>query len=73
MAIYRRGYKAYNGPQTAAWSRCLVLFRYSRKTLFRSKFQTGLFVVSFFFPLGTSILLSLLLSLILWLIGKWRG
>jgi ABC-2 type transport system permease protein len=29
-----------------------VLFRYSRKNLFRSKFQTGLFVLSFFFPLA---------------------
>jgi Protein of unknown function (DUF2905) len=29
--------------------------------------------VRVYFPLGTSILLSLLLSLILWLIGKWRG
>jgi ABC-2 type transport system permease protein len=28
-----------------------VLFRYSRKTLFRSKLQTGLFVICFFFPL----------------------
>jgi len=51
MAIYRRSYKSYSGPLTPAWSRCLVLFRYSRKTLFRSKFQTGLFVISFFFPL----------------------
>jgi ABC-2 type transport system permease protein len=28
-----------------------VLFRYARKTLFRSKLQTGLFVICFFYPL----------------------
>src|SRR5215469_1743013 len=51
MAIYRRSYKPYTGSLTPAWSRFLVLFRYSRKTLFRSKLQTGLFVICFFFPL----------------------
>src|SRR5579872_2082100 len=51
MAIYRRSYKPYAGSLTSTISRFLVLFRYSRKTLFRSKFQTGLFVISFFFPL----------------------
>ena len=51
MAIYRRSYKPYTGALTPAWSRFLVLFRYSRKTLFRSKFQTALFVICFFFPL----------------------
>ena len=51
MAIYRRSYKPYTGSLTPVWSRFLVLFHYSRKTLFRSKLQTGLFVVCFFFPL----------------------
>jgi ABC-2 type transport system permease protein len=51
MAIYRRSYKSYTGSLTPAWSRFLVLFRYSRKSLFRSKLQTGLFVICFFFPL----------------------
>jgi ABC-2 type transport system permease protein len=50
MAVYRRNYKPYSGVLTAAWSRCFVLFRYSRKNLFRSKFLTALFVVCFFFP-----------------------
>jgi len=50
MAVYRRSYTAYSGALTAAWSRCLVLFRYSRRDLFRSKFQTGLFVACFFYP-----------------------
>ncbi|MFZ0318619.1 MAG: hypothetical protein WAL56_05785 [Candidatus Sulfotelmatobacter sp.] len=51
MAVYRRTYTSYLGSLTPAWSRCLVLFRYSRKNLFRSKFQTGLFVLCFFYPL----------------------
>jgi ABC-2 type transport system permease protein len=50
MAVYRRNYKPYSGAMTPAWSRCLVLFRYSRRNLFRSKFLTGLFVVCFFYP-----------------------
>src|ERR1022692_2228162 len=44
MAVYRRNYKPYAGRLTPEWSRCLVLFRYSRRNLFRSKFLTGLFV-----------------------------
>jgi ABC-2 type transport system permease protein len=52
MAVYRRTYTSYAGPLTPSWSRSLVLFRYSRRKLFRSKFQTGLFVLCFFFPLG---------------------
>jgi ABC-2 type transport system permease protein len=51
MAVYRRNYKAYTGRLTAAWSRCFVLFRYSRRNLFRSKFVTALFVLCFFYPL----------------------
>ena len=52
MAVYRRTYTSYTGALTPAWSRFLVLFRYSRKSLFRSKLQTALFVLCFFFPLG---------------------
>lgn len=59
MAVYRRTYTSYAGPLTPAWSRCLVLFRYSRKSLFRSKFQTGLFVLCFFFPLACLIMIYL--------------
>jgi ABC-2 type transport system permease protein len=51
MAIYRRSYRPYTGALTASWSRWLVLFRYSRRNLFRSKVQTALFTVCFFFPL----------------------
>jgi ABC-2 type transport system permease protein len=50
MVVYRRNYTAYSGIRTPAWSRCLVLFQYSRRSVFRSKLQTALFVVCFFFP-----------------------
>jgi len=50
MAVYRRNYKPYSGGLTPAWSRCFVLFRYSRRNLFRSKFLTALFVICFFYP-----------------------
>ena len=59
MAVYRRNYKPYSGRLTAEWSRCFVLFRYSRKNLFRSKFLTGLFVVCFFYPLLCLIMIYL--------------
>ncbi len=51
MAIYRRNYKPYAGAMTPEWSRFLVLFRYSRQNLFRSKFMTAFFVICFFYPI----------------------
>ena len=50
MAIYRRNYKPYAGAMTPEWSRFLLLFRYSRRNLFRSKFMTAFFVICFFYP-----------------------
>src|SRR5579863_3843359 len=52
MAVYRRSYTSYAGALTPAWSRSLVLFRYSRRKLFKSKLQTALFVLCFFWPLA---------------------
>jgi ABC-2 type transport system permease protein len=51
VAVYRRTYTSYSGPLTPVWSGCLILFRYSRRNVFRSKLQTGLFVLCFFYPL----------------------
>jgi hypothetical protein len=59
MAVYRRIYTSYSGPLTPAWSRSLVLFRYSRRKLFRSKVQTALFVFCFFYPLACLIMIYL--------------
>jgi ABC-2 type transport system permease protein len=50
VAVYRRNYKPYAGALTPAWSRWFILFRYSRRNLFRSKFLTTLFVACFFWP-----------------------
>jgi ABC-2 type transport system permease protein len=50
MAVYKRSYHRYSGELTPAWSRFLILYRYSRQKLFRSRLQTGLFVVCWFFP-----------------------
>lgn len=52
MAVYRRSYTSYTGALTPTWSRSLVLFRYSRRKLFKSKLQTALFVLCFFWPLA---------------------
>lgn len=51
MAVYKRSYRGYSGAITPAWSRFLVLYRFARQSLFRSKFQTGFFVLCFFYPL----------------------
>ena len=51
MAVYKRSYRGYSGAVTASWSRFLVLYRFSRRSLLRSKFQTIFFVLCFFFPL----------------------
>jgi ABC-2 type transport system permease protein len=59
VAVYRRSYTAYSGPLTPAWSRFLVLFRYSRRKLFRSKLQTALFVLCFFYPLACLLMIYL--------------
>lgn len=50
MAVYRRTYAAYSGALTPSWMRWFVLFRYAKRNVFRSKFQTALFVACFFFP-----------------------
>jgi ABC-2 type transport system permease protein len=59
LAIYRRTYTSYSGALTPTWSRFLVLFRYSRRNLFKSKLQTGLFVLCFFYPLFCLLLIYL--------------
>jgi len=50
MAVYRRNYRAYSGPLTPGSARWLVLFRYGRRNLFKSRVQTGFFVACFFYP-----------------------
>jgi ABC-2 type transport system permease protein len=47
MAVYKHAYRPYTGAVTPAWSRFLVLPRYSFETLFRSRFLTSYFVLCF--------------------------
>ncbi len=51
MAVYKRSYRGYSGAITPTWSRFLVLYRFSRSSVFSSKFQTIFLVLCFFFPL----------------------
>ena len=51
MAVYKRTYHRYTGELTPAWSRFLILYRYSRKSMLRSRLLTGFFVFCFFVPL----------------------
>jgi ABC-2 type transport system permease protein len=50
MAVYKRTYRRYAGDLTPSWSRFLVVYRYSRRNLLRSRLLTGYFVLCFFFP-----------------------
>lgn len=59
MAVYRRTYRPYSGALTPAWSRFLVLFRYSRRNVFRSRFLTAFFVLCFFWPIASLVMIYL--------------
>ena len=52
MAVYKRTYKSYSGGLTSAWSRFMILPRYSYARLFQSKFLIMFLVACFFYPLG---------------------
>src|ERR1700757_4164238 len=52
MAVYKRTYKSYSGGLTPAWSRFMILPRYSYARLFQSKFLIMFLVACFFYPLG---------------------
>jgi ABC-2 type transport system permease protein len=51
MAVYKRTYRGYSGGLTADWSRFLVIYRYARRSLFKSKFLTALLNLCLVFPL----------------------
>jgi ABC-2 type transport system permease protein len=59
MAVYKRSYAGYPGPLTPRRTRFLVLTRYAAQGLFRSRILTGLFLLSFVFPLLTIVALYL--------------
>lgn len=51
MAVYKRSYRPYGGAYTPQWSRFLILTQYAMKGIFKSRFVTGLYVISFFYPI----------------------
>ena len=51
MAVYKRTYKAYDGPLTSPVSRFLVLQRYAFKSVFKSKSLFLGYVLCFIPPL----------------------
>ena len=59
MAVYKRSYRAYSGHLTPAWSRFFILTRYALRGMFRSKFLTAIFVMSFFSPLACAVMIYL--------------
>lgn len=63
MAVYKRTYERYTGELTPAWSRFLILYRYSRQTLLRSRVLTGFYVLCFFYPLLCTLEIYLLHNL----------
>ena len=59
MAVYRQTYRDYGGTRTAAWSRFLILMRYSYARLFQSKFLVLFMAVCLFYPIGCASLIYL--------------
>lgn len=59
MAVYEHVYRSYEGDLPSAWSRFLVIPRYSLREVFRSKIFTTIFVVCFIYPLIAAMLVYL--------------
>ena len=59
MAVYEHAYAPYAGPLTPRWSRFLIIPRHAVRDVFRSKLLTGVFAVSFVYPLVAAILIYL--------------
>jgi ABC-2 type transport system permease protein len=59
MAVIERTYKPYTGALAPDWSRFLTIPRHALRDVFRSKIFTGLFLLSFVWPLVCAILIYL--------------
>ncbi|HEY3101997.1 MAG TPA: hypothetical protein VGJ69_00305 [Pyrinomonadaceae bacterium] len=59
MAVLERSYKPYAGALLPEWSRFLIIPRHAFRDVFRSKIFTGIFVLSFVWPLVCAILIYL--------------
>jgi ABC-2 type transport system permease protein len=59
MAVLERSYKRFQGPLSPEWSRFLIIPRHAFRHVFRSKLFTGMFALSFVWPLVCAILIYL--------------
>ncbi len=59
MAVYKQTYRDYGGARTAAWSRFLILMRYSYARLFQSRFLVLFLALCSFYPLACATLIYL--------------
>ena len=59
MAVYEQAYKPFAGALTPQWARFLILPRHAYRELFQSKLVTGLFAISFVYPLVAAIIVYL--------------
>ena len=59
MAVLERSYKRFEGTLTPEWSRFLIIPRHAVRDVFRSKFFTAFFALSFIWPLVCAILIYL--------------
>src|SRR4029453_13668834 len=51
MAVYKRGYRRYDGPITGSWTRFMVLPRYAWERLYQQRLVLFLTIVGFILPL----------------------
>jgi ABC-2 type transport system permease protein len=51
VAVYKRGYRRYDGPLTGRWTRFLVLPRYAWRNLYQQRLVLLLTTVAFIWPL----------------------
>src|SRR5512138_2054741 len=51
MAVYKRGYRRYDGPLTGRWARFMVLPRYAWRRLYEQRLVLLLTIVAFVWPL----------------------
>ncbi len=59
MAVYRKKYKSYDGPLTPAWSRFLILSRYSLEEMRQSRFYSLLLLGTLLCPLVCALMIYL--------------
>ena len=51
MAVYKRGYRRYQGPRTGRWARFLVLPRYAWRRLYQQRLVLLLTMLAFVWPI----------------------